>query len=906
MTVEAVPDMAAADPANPTDGVTTHYYTNQQSARLMFYHDHVYGITRLNVYAGEAAAYMIEDQVEQSLIGAGLIPADQIPLVIQDKTFVDAATIGDYDPTWRWGTGPDGNGNGYPDYKTGDLWVPHVYMPAQNPWDLSGMAAMGRWHYGPWFWPPTNNPYGPIANPYYNPALYPWEPPEIPNIPDPGMGMEAFNDTPLVNGTAYPTLNVDPKAYRLRILNAANDRFWNLQLYEADPAVTSPVPGVGLSEVRMVPAADYSADPTWPKGFTDGNPTWPIDGRDGGVPDWKLRGPEWIQIGSESGFLPMPAVLPQRPIDWNVDVTMFNAGIVNSGSLILGPAERADVIVDFSAYAGKTLILYNDAPAAYPAGDPRYDYYTGMPDMTDTGGHFPTDPGYGPNTRTIMQIKVTGPAPVPLPMGAGWNLVAGGPGSDFGAAALFGFNGSVYIPTTGASMVAGQGYWAESASPATATIATVVAPVTVSLVTGWNLIGNPTPGSVSLPAGMTAFVFTNGTYVPTTTLEAGQGAWVMSETPQVIQLQGGGSTGFDLAVLEAAWQSTGTQQGVFERAQDPIIVGQGEAAPGRDQYNLAYNRTFPSTPPNWGLSRIFDKSLTFQTVEGNIVTFPMQEKAIQDEQGETFDDYGRMAGNLGVMLPNPQPGGQTFVLQQYSDPVTEKFTVSATPLTPPIAGDGTQLWKITHNGVDTHPIHFHLFDVQVVNRVAWDNNITLPAANELGWKETVRVSPLEDTIVAMRPVIPELPFKLPDSIRPLEPILPMGATSTMFTNLDPLTGQPLASPTTNDLHNFGWEYMWHCHILSHEEMMMMRATAVYVAPAPPSGLSAVVSGPGVALQWTNNRSIPGPMYHPEVALQLPAATNFWIERATDAAFTQNIVTFDITKTPKAAYADQEP
>ena len=42
----------------------TFYYTNQQSARLMFYHDHAYGITRLNVYAGEAAGYLITDPVE--------------------------------------------------------------------------------------------------------------------------------------------------------------------------------------------------------------------------------------------------------------------------------------------------------------------------------------------------------------------------------------------------------------------------------------------------------------------------------------------------------------------------------------------------------------------------------------------------------------------------------------------------------------------------------------------------------------------------------------------------------------------------------------------------------------------------------------------------------------------------
>ena len=63
-------------------------------------------------------------------------------------------------------------------------------------------------------------------------------------------------------------------------------------------------------------------------------------------------------------------------------------------------AERADVIVDFSQYAGKTLILYNDAPTAFPALDPRTDYYTGDPDLTDTGGTESTKAGYGPNTRT--------------------------------------------------------------------------------------------------------------------------------------------------------------------------------------------------------------------------------------------------------------------------------------------------------------------------------------------------------------------------------------------------------------------------------------------------------------------------------------------------------------------------
>ena len=53
----------------------------------------------------------------------------------------------------------------------------------------------------------------------------------------------------------------------------------------------------------------------------------------------------------------------------------------------------------------------NDAPAAFPARVSSYDYYTGAPDLSPVGA--PTIlPGYGPNTRTIMQVKIAGtPAP---------------------------------------------------------------------------------------------------------------------------------------------------------------------------------------------------------------------------------------------------------------------------------------------------------------------------------------------------------------------------------------------------------------------------------------------------------------------------------------------------------------
>ncbi len=391
VSVQNVPDMP-----DPGPGAETFFYTNQQSARLLFYHDHAWGITRLNVYAGEAAPYLITDDTEKALVapGGALDGVDMgnsglgHSLTIEDKTFVpDAATMAQVDPTWnydKWG----GEGN---------LWVPHVYMPAQNPGSNTGASPFGRWMYGPWFWPPsTDQKYKPIANPYYDPSCDPdvqpfCEPPQIPSTPNVSVGMEAFNDTPIVNGTAYPTTTVDPKAYRFRILNAANDRFWNLSWFVADPT-TGTLSEVALKKSEVAAAqSDPVVQPTVDQTLSP-------------------KGPDWIQIGNESGFLPAPAVIPAQDVTYITDPTRFDVGNVDQHSLLIAPAERADVVVDFSQYRGKTLILYNDSPAAFPARVPGYDYYTGDPDQTPVGA--PTTlPGYGPNTRTIMQVKVSTKAP---------------------------------------------------------------------------------------------------------------------------------------------------------------------------------------------------------------------------------------------------------------------------------------------------------------------------------------------------------------------------------------------------------------------------------------------------------------------------------------------------------------
>lgn len=781
VSVENVPDMNVCNSA--TDGCQTFYYTNQQSARLMFYHDHSWGITRLNVYAGEAAGYLITDAAEQALINKGIIPSDQLPLIIQDKTFVPsnaqmyegdpANGVYGQDPTWdasRWGG-------------EGSLWYHHVYMPAQNPGDASGMSAYGRWMYGPWFWPPAaNTVYGPIPNPYYDPNCImddpsTWqyqtdpfcEPEQIPGTPNVSAGMEQFNDTPLVNGVAYPTTTVEPKAYRLRILSAANDRFFNLQWYIADPT-TGTESEVALNAIELAAAQlDPNVFPT---------------------PDTSISqpGPDWIQIGTEGGFLPTPVVIDgQQPTTWITDPTRFDVGNVDQHSLLLAPAERADVIVDFSQFAGQTLILYNDAPAAFPARVPSYDYYTGAPDMSPNGAPSIV-PGYGPNTRTIMQIKVADVAPAPS---------------------------------------------------------------------------------------------------------------------------------YDLVALENAFAHQADGSGVFESSQHPIIVGQSA-------YNSAYGTNFSSSSncnvPNStkqvcdGLVRINDTmTFGFNTLLGQTtkMTLPIQPKAIHDEMNSTtFDEFGRMQANLGLEAQPPTPGLQNVTLYPYVNPVTEfidgtNLPVANLDVTPiAVATDGTQIWRITHNGVDTHPIHFHLYDVQLINRVTWDNIIIPPDPNELGWKDTVRIAPLEDTIVALRPIIPSLPFEIPNSIRPLNPMMPLGSTA-MFNNVNP-NGIPTA-PIVNQLVNFGWEYVYHCHILSHEEMDMMRPVTLALPPIKADGLASTVDTGGgdltVNLSWNDN-SIAETAY---VVQRMENTSGNWVDVGTipsplDQVNTKGIRQFaDNTVQPNTPY-----
>jgi FtsP/CotA-like multicopper oxidase with cupredoxin domain len=62
------------------------HYPNDQRAALLWYHDHVMGVTKLDVYAGLAGLWIVRDEREREL-GLPEGPPFEVPLLIQDRNF---------------------------------------------------------------------------------------------------------------------------------------------------------------------------------------------------------------------------------------------------------------------------------------------------------------------------------------------------------------------------------------------------------------------------------------------------------------------------------------------------------------------------------------------------------------------------------------------------------------------------------------------------------------------------------------------------------------------------------------------------------------------------------------------------------------------------------------------------
>jgi spore coat protein A len=222
------------------------------------------------------------------------------------------------------------------------------------------------------FFDPASDPSYPVTSAVKGSLWYPWKydparweltgsPPPISTVP------EYFSDIILVNGAPYPKFGpLPPRRMRFRFLNGSQARFYNLQLYVDDGISPD---GINLDPLTRAPKNE--------------------------------PGPAFIQIGNEAGFLPSPAVFSADGTNKNSNNVMAYKLTGDTGdptignaigyNLLMAPAERPDVIVDFRGFEGKNLILYNDAPAPFPGGDDFYDNRT---------------PNDGPDTRILMRFEI--------------------------------------------------------------------------------------------------------------------------------------------------------------------------------------------------------------------------------------------------------------------------------------------------------------------------------------------------------------------------------------------------------------------------------------------------------------------------------------------------------------------
>ncbi len=749
-----VPDMPNASSAlfngKNNTGEASYFHPNVQTARLEWYHDHSYGLTRLNVYAGEAAPYILTDPIEQDYIngtnnsGANpnpikALPDLGLPLIIQDRSFVNPcmgfdssninATVSDKacwsqaaltnnvapllqsrdnwgndDPLWdrvKWG-------------KPGDLWFPHSYAMNQYP-PSQGLNPLGRLDYGYFMNPP-------------------WIPAGTAQKVLPGVShlTEAFMDTPTINGVAYPYMKVKRQAYRFRILNGSNDRQWNLQLYAAQN------PATGCPNKPPLPTDPQACQ------FTE------ADLNSATVGSLTYKKIPIYMIGNESGFLQQVVHLNDcaagacpQPTVYDTDPKSATVLSVKSREIWLAPAQRADIIIDFSNLAqGDRAILYNDMKVGVPLYDARLDYNPSLGDQSATGGAKQAPTGYGPDVHNLMQFVV-----------------------DDGATDI----GSTSISPTN-----------------------LEANLNTMLGNAWACNNNGKVGATNTSCALTVLDQQLAALPPKPA-----GAPVMGPN----QFVGGFG------------------------AAPPAVLGGGNIPDGSwfcapdgpywwDPKHVVGGFYYPNNMGTLPTARNSGAPACTGTGSNGIAKkwVVVVQKDVLDG---LFDDYGRMSAQLGTAAGVPANPLAPIPGMAYKDPPTEILTRNV-----------PQVWMLFHGGVDSHVVHFHLSNVQVMNRYDIAGAMYLPDDDERGWKESVTVSPFTTTFVMVQPKLPPngnnarygtsnagawgsagwSASNFPSMQRPADVTMPV------------TTGRNVTNPQTN----YYGEYVWHCHILGHEENDMMR------------------------------------------------------------------------------------
>jgi len=150
---------------------------------------------------------------------------------------------------------------------------------------------------------------------------------------------------------------------------------------------------------------------------------------------------------------------------------------------------------------------------------------------------------------------------------------------------------------------------------------------------------------------------------------------------------------------------------------------------------------------------------------------------------EGVDEYGRITPMLGTYDPTGVANQGTLSLH---DPITETPTVGT-----------SEVWEFWNTTVDSHPVHMHLVDFRVLNRQAFNGSVGAKVMSN-GWDGVV-LQP-GAALIGAAVAAPATEQGAKDTV-----VCPSGQVTRIVVNF-----------------KRRGTYVYHCHILSHEEHDMMR------------------------------------------------------------------------------------
>ncbi|HSH18854.1 MAG TPA: multicopper oxidase domain-containing protein, partial [Draconibacterium sp.] len=214
----------------------------------------------------------------------------------------------------------------------------------------------------------------------------------------------------------------------------------------------------------------------------------------------------------------------------------------------------------------------------------------------------------------------------------------------------------------------------------------------------------------------------------------------------------------------------------------------------------------------------------------------------------------------------------------------------------PVEGT-TELWQIINLTGDAHPIHLHLVQMQLVGRQPFNTNKYGKAyaaafggmVKDAGGPPNLYGTPNGDGALGGNPAISGF---LLNKINPPQPnergwkdtyIVYPGEVTTFAVRFAP-TDVPVDAPASDLMFGFnpseGPGYVWHCHIIDHEDNEMMRPYQVVSSsfrPAPALASAGLKSGEITAskivdadLSFNLEQNYPNPgKYETEIRFQVP-------------------------------------